>query len=419
MGPLFWLPTRGSGSRASASSQTCVDVVGQPQISLVDFNGQTGANYVTGGAGKYFVLYNQLGKVVLWFFTGTETAPSVSEDILIQIGISAVATASDISLAVANVFSVTPLSFYNTGVQVNGGGSLTAVSIASIQNANFLPPVDVNTGAAISQTQNGYPSGHICSPTSDALAGIMTVRFQATYLGVGMNSSVNGGVGGPAYTTKDLSGNPLLFQDAAMTIPAVNQGDTVMAWKDTVSGLSAISPTSGNAYTLQFVQDSIGMWTPHLSAGATSFFLVASNSALNMGDVFTIALTLLNTSSAAQQLLSKGTGAYGAAINTSGDFLVTEDLVAILYTSNQAFAQYTTAIWQKNGASNVLTFDGTDVTGSGTNATLGDTASSLSIGAQNGGFTFMGKLSSVFLNPAILSSGNLSALNTYAASLRP
>lgn len=411
----------------SAAAQTCVDVVGQPQINVVDFNGQSGADYVTRGEGKSFIVTSASSffpntNIVFgfWFNTTTETQPDLSAQGVtqyIEVDILPTSGTSDITAALhANSPYVSALDV----VQINGGDTNSAAQFTATTNQNFSPATDVNTGAAFSQTQPGYPSGHYCTPTSDALDGILfAFRGQCTYLGVTNNA---GGLGKPGYTTQDLSGNQLLFQDSAMTIPAVNKDDTVAGWKDPVSGLSAIQTNSMNAYTLQFAQQANGMLAPYLQGSASAFLSVAQNSALNFGDNFTICATALNSSGTTyQQILSKGSGAYGVSIY-QGLLLATKDLVGFVMESSVPWGnQYRVAVWQRiTGSNNVFTFDGSDVSTSSTAQTLSDTSDPLLIGSESGGGSnFLGPISSVFLAKGNISSGNLAILDSYADSLHP
>lgn len=289
------------GARISGSSpQTCVDVVGQPAITVVDFFGQTGASYVTGGPGKYFTLFDQVENPYSpWFSTGTETDPNGGGPVNdTQVNITAVSQPSDIASALASAWN-SALPSVATATVINGGGTNSAVQFTMAADANYMPIVDgtspLNTGAAFSQTQPGYPSGHYCTPTSDALAGISNIksRFQTTYGGVGYNASLGGA---PAFTTQDLSGNQLLFQDAAMTIPAVASGDIVEAIFDPTTGKTLIQSNSMNAGVLEFKQNSNGVWCPVVSFTSSGTGML-SNVSVTMPFIISVA-SIQTTSSA-------------------------------------------------------------------------------------------------------------------------
>lgn len=295
MGPLFWLPTRGGGSRVQTSQQTCVDVTGQPAINLVDFGTLLVSNFVTGGAGlACYVWGGNNTQFYFWFNTGTETDPGLTGT-GIQVVLTGLVTATDIATAMANVANTSPGpgTWSVITIQTTVFGQQTAAQFTNSNNSNINNAVDVNTTATISTTQPGYPSGHYCTPTTDALAAISFVfRVQATYLGVGINSSVNGGMGGPAYTTKDLSGNQLLFQDVAMTTPAVNVDDPVAAWYDPISGLVATQSNTMFQPTLQFAQNGLGIWVPYLEFdGVDDYFVLPAVTLSDFSALFTTAAT--------------------------------------------------------------------------------------------------------------------------------
>jgi len=133
--------------------------LGQPQITLVDFNGLTGANFVTAtaGLGWIFIRYDGL-KFGIWYNTGTESQPDFSAHgpiaDYIQISINPTSTASDIATATLAVSSVGGVS---TAV-VNGGGTNTACQCTATVNATQTSCFDVNSGATITTTQAGSPN---------------------------------------------------------------------------------------------------------------------------------------------------------------------------------------------------------------------------------------------------------------------
>lgn len=138
-----------------AQAFAAVLTAGQKQITLVDFNGQTGANYVTGGSGLYFTIYGNNGPTQptsIWFNTGTESPPS-PPGAIIDVMITPLSSASDIAAAV--VAQVPMVSSAWTLAQVNGAGTDTAAQFTMTVNEACTDAVDVNTGAAVSTTQTG------------------------------------------------------------------------------------------------------------------------------------------------------------------------------------------------------------------------------------------------------------------------
>lgn len=132
-------------------------LTGQTQITLVDFNGQTGASYVTGINGLYF---NACGDPssnlrAVWFNTGTESDP-ISSPAPIEVVITPLSTASDIAAAVVSAVQGSSLAGFWTMAQVDGAGAGTAVTFTTTANQAFAQPsADVNSGAAVSTTQLG------------------------------------------------------------------------------------------------------------------------------------------------------------------------------------------------------------------------------------------------------------------------
>lgn len=142
MGPKIWVPSQGSGSKTRVLS-------GQPQITLVDFSGQTGANYVTGGTGLSFVIYSATssGQWGVWYNTGTETAPTYTiNNSFIEVAISPLSSASEIATSTANSL---PTNLWRS---IQDG---TACEITDLLNQIVSNAYDVNTGAAITTVQEG------------------------------------------------------------------------------------------------------------------------------------------------------------------------------------------------------------------------------------------------------------------------
>lgn len=156
MGPLFWLPTRGQGSqvrRASGpSNPTVVTDDGQSQVSVADFNGQTGLTYVTGTTGLFFEFFSTSNNYRCWLNTGTETAPDGSRTI--EVDIETTSTAAQIAAACASAINAQYPSFFSA-VQINGLGTNTACQITTVSNGLTSNIEDGNTGATYSTTQTG------------------------------------------------------------------------------------------------------------------------------------------------------------------------------------------------------------------------------------------------------------------------
>ena len=133
---------------------------GQPQITLVDFAGQTGLSYVTGGEGLYFFVYGDPSneRYLFWVNTGAETEPSVVGPIggNVEIDVSeqgAAAQPSDLSAAAVAAVELSEPSVW-TAAQSGDFGN-TGVILTTAQSRNFTAAVDGNTGAAITTTQEG------------------------------------------------------------------------------------------------------------------------------------------------------------------------------------------------------------------------------------------------------------------------
>lgn len=124
-------------------------VTSVPQITTVDFTGLSGANFVTGSAGKGFTLPSTGTTVFgIWFNTGTETPPTLSgATTYVSVTISATATASAIATALKTTIAGTAV--WTTS---STGAVTTLTSNALILQSNAA---DVNTGATITVTQEG------------------------------------------------------------------------------------------------------------------------------------------------------------------------------------------------------------------------------------------------------------------------
>lgn len=261
---LFSRHCKGGGG----STPTCVDVVGQPQESLFDFTGLTGASFEQDNApGLYVEFFDGAGNLYYaWASTGnneSDPAPAGGTGTRFTVNISS--SASDCAFALASVVQA------NFGTTFSTSNSSAQTTISTVADVNCKPSNAGTSPIAVTNTQLGYPTATICSPTSDALAGISFARrFQRTFLGVGYNASLGGK---PAYTTNLLNGSPALFQDTARTIPAVSQGDTVMAMIDP-DGNTATQTNSMNALILTFVQGANGMYYPTLTGSGSGFFAI-------------------------------------------------------------------------------------------------------------------------------------------------
>lgn len=156
--PYVATATQRQTVQADAGSRYNIPL-GQPQISLVDFNGLSGVNFVTGAGGEFFDTFDT-GTINYrpWYNTGTESSPGGPGNTPIEVDISPTAAASDIALATVNAINAAfPSKF--VCAQVNGGGTNTAVQISTLplsgEYASTDDTVDGNTGAAFSTTQQG------------------------------------------------------------------------------------------------------------------------------------------------------------------------------------------------------------------------------------------------------------------------
>lgn len=113
--------------------------------------------------------------------------------------------------------------------------------------------------------------------------------------------------------------------------------------------------------------------------------------------------------------VDKGSNAYSLSFNsgTVGRMGFLKSGVALICESTVApsISVKHMAAWTKNGSAVHLYLDGVDVTGTVTNATLADTASSLLVGVYHaGGFFFNGKVGRLALVKGVLTAGQIAAL---------
>lgn len=126
---------------------------GQPQITLFDANGQSGANYITGSTGLFWRYFDTESlPYIVWYNTGTETAPDGARGI--EVDITELSSASDISGLTATAIA-SAYSSIVTAENVDGAGTLTACQLTMVINGPTVDAVDDGTGAAISTTQEG------------------------------------------------------------------------------------------------------------------------------------------------------------------------------------------------------------------------------------------------------------------------
>lgn len=122
-------------------------VAGQPEIFTVDLASKTGADFETAADGKSF-LFDKNGSDTFspWFNTGTENDPS-SGTTSIEVIIGGSDGDEAIALALSGISA--------TGWTVTVSGSL--VTFTSNTNGARPDAVDVDTGCAITTTQQGSP----------------------------------------------------------------------------------------------------------------------------------------------------------------------------------------------------------------------------------------------------------------------
>lgn len=130
-------------------------IPGQPQITLFDFTGLSGSDFITGGAGKSFIYPQKSSVLGVWISTGTESQPDLSSEGVTgysQASVGAISTDDQIASSVANQFS--PL--LNTVSLINGSeGKPTIVQVIYKQDVSLDSAFDVDSGAVITITQIG------------------------------------------------------------------------------------------------------------------------------------------------------------------------------------------------------------------------------------------------------------------------
>lgn len=133
--------------------------LGQPQITLVDFNLLTGFSFTTGSNGLYLVFYTGSAlNVLLWFNTGTETQPSTGDFVPIEVSISPASSSSDIAQAAVAALVTAFGSAEAIFSQVNGGGANTALQIVDATNRAVTPANAETSGTTITIVQVGNPN---------------------------------------------------------------------------------------------------------------------------------------------------------------------------------------------------------------------------------------------------------------------
>lgn len=348
----------------SPGAPTCVDVVGQPEISLVDFNGLTGLNFVTGGQGLCFfvplpVPVNAQNGFYVWFNTGTENASVIGSNNAVEVDIQTTDTAVSIVSEAVSAISLSPYDTYISPSQVNGAGSETGLQLTAQSNVQYGTVTDgisgsSLTGAVFSQTQPGYPSGHYCTPMSDALAAFsFLIRPQTNFLGVGTISGL-----GPGYIPVDpfKSNAQLLWSDAAGTVPANTQGATVENNTDPISGLALVQSNSMNAPTLQFIQNANGLWVTTMAFNGMSDSLATAG---NIGITGAAARTVFFVA----KTNSLESGTFGAFFSMGSD-VSNGEFSALVNNGNWRFGggnDQTGSAADLNWHVHCLSFDGTNV----------------------------------------------------------
>lgn len=130
-----------------------------PQVTLIDFFGFTGAAFEEAGPGQAIVLtFNNNAAVIgIWFFISAETQPDLSAygvtaylQVTIGAGDSAATMAGKTQAAFAGSFSAVA-----TATNVSGGGSNTAVKFVDSQNGPSNQPLFNSTSASAVTTQIG------------------------------------------------------------------------------------------------------------------------------------------------------------------------------------------------------------------------------------------------------------------------
>lgn len=132
--------------------------LGQPQITLADYNGLTGASLVSVGTGLFIEVYDHTAFVYrIWYKIATETAPSAPDlGTLVLVDLTALgALATAAQIAAATVLAMAPYNTVFTMTQVDGAGTNTAAKFVTVVNAPCLNSGDINTGASVTTPQAG------------------------------------------------------------------------------------------------------------------------------------------------------------------------------------------------------------------------------------------------------------------------
>lgn len=177
----------GLSAQVDAAFAAGVALVGSsaPEVTDLDLAGTLGSAFATAGAGKYFDISSPSQNYRAWFNTGTETAPSASSRILVEIdvlsGDSAVQVASKVVAAMGLVTNhpFTSASFEDV-VRFTGNAAGPALNPPSVGTIGGSASVSVVTAGVL-------PSGQYTAIQSglqsNAAAGLktFTVNVPSTY----------------------------------------------------------------------------------------------------------------------------------------------------------------------------------------------------------------------------------------------
>ncbi len=147
--------------------------------------------------------------------------------------------------------------------------------------------------------------------------------------------------------------------------------------------------------------------------GADDYFNIPDDALFDVGDVLTLEVWLKRNETAStyqQKILSKLVPAYLIYLeNHQFGFGKAETAVIVLSTTTIQDLLWHHLVLTKNGATVKQYIDGVDVTGTVTNATLGDGTGALWIAAEAGFWDLDGVLSEIAIYPTALSQARVQA----------
>lgn len=213
--------------------------------------------------------------------------------------------------------------------------------------------------------------------------------------------------GAAGYSAEVLVDSPVAYwkMDESLGLIADSVGVNHATTQDGTPSYHVLGPiTSGSPnYAIDFTRTN------------AEDFLVDDATALDLGDVLTCEVWFKRKSSGTggreDHFFNKGTNAYNFVI-LDDRLVFAKANVSLIVSSTNTITDTTTwhhGVFTKNGATNKIYFDGTDVTGAVTNATLANTSDGLIIGSSGAANHFDGSLAHMALYPTALSLSRVQA----------